>query len=271
MTKELSGKVAVVTGGASGLGRATVEKLLSEGARVVFGDVDRERGESLAADCGPEARFRLTDVGDPEQVRALVSYAIEEFDGLHVMVNNAGVSGAMHRGFLDDDFADFHRVVSINLLGAVVGTQQAGRHMARNGGGSIVNLTSTGGILAGPGVTAYRASKAALIHVSKSIAIDLARFGIRVNCVAPGNIPTDLLLSAARSLDGEEADEVTQAIRASMAANQPLRREGTPQDVAEAVLYLAGDRSRHVTGIVLPVDGGTTAGAMPHRARPKTD
>jgi NAD(P)-dependent dehydrogenase (short-subunit alcohol dehydrogenase family) len=271
MTKELSGKVAVVTGGASGLGRATVEKFLAEGARVVFGDIDRERGESLAADCGPDVRFRVTDVGVPDQVRDLIAYAIDEFDGLHVMVNNAGISGAMHRGFLEDDFADFQRVVSINLFGATVGTQQAGRHMARHGGGSIVNVTSIGGILAGPGVSAYRASKAALIHLSKSVAIDLARFGIRVNCVAPGNIPTDLLLSAARTLDGEEADGVTEAIRASMAANQPLRREGTAEDVAEAVLYLAGDRSRHVTGIVLPVDGGTTAGAMPHRARPKTD
>ena len=267
MTKELSGKVAVVTGGASGLGRATVEKFLAEDARVVIADVDRERGASLAADCGPDARFKATDVGIPDQVRELVSFAIEEFDGLHVMVNNAGISGIMHRGFLDDDFADFSRVISVNLLGAMVGAQQAGRHMARNGGGSIVNVTSIGGILAGPGVTAYRASKAALIHLSKSVAIDLARFDIRVNCVAPGNIPTDLLFSAAQSLTADAAEETTDAIRASMAANQPLRREGTAEDVAEAVLYLAGDRSRHITGTVLPVDGGTTAGAMPHRAR----
>jgi NAD(P)-dependent dehydrogenase (short-subunit alcohol dehydrogenase family) len=270
MKGELSGKVAVVTGGASGLGRAVVERFVQEGARVVFGDVDRERGEALAADCGPDARFRYADVGDADQVCRLVDLAVEQFGALHVMVNNAGIPGTMHRGFLDDDFADFQRVMAVNLLAVMVGTRQAGRHMARDGGGSVVNIASIGGLQAGPGVTAYRASKAAVIHLTKCVAIDLARFGIRVNCIAPGNIPTGLLHSAAASLAAGDADETTSAIRASMAAGQPLRREGTAQDVAEAVLYLAGDRSRHVTGTVLPVDGGTTAGAMPHRARRTT-
>ena len=268
MNKELAGKVAIVTGGASGLGRATVEKFLAEGARVVIADVDRERGESLAAECGSDARFKATDVGLADQVRELVAFAVEEFDGLHVMVNNAGISGTMHRGFLDDDFADFERVMAVNLLAVMVGTQQAARHMARHGGGSVVNLTSIGGIQAGPGVTTYRASKAAVIHLSKSVAIDVARFAVRVNCIAPGNIPTGLLRSAARSLAADGGDDrATDVIRASMAANQPLRREGTADDVAEAALYLAGDRSRYVTGTVLPVDGGTTAGVIPHRIR----
>lgn len=272
MKEELAGRVAVVTGGAAGLGRATVEKLLEAGARVVVGDVDRDLGESAAADGGPDARFRQTDVGVPDQVRALIAFAVAEFGGLHAMVNNAGIPGTMHRGFLHDDFADFERVMAVNVLGVMVGTQEAARHMARNGGGSIVNVTSIGGVQAGVGVTTYRASKAAVIHLSKGVAIDLARYGIRVNCIAPGNIPTDLLQNAAGSAGAEDADETTAAIRAFMAANQPLRRVGAPEDVAEAVLYLAGDRSRHVTGTVLPVDGGTTAGLMPHglRREPKS-
>lgn len=180
------------------------------------------------------------------------------------MVNNAAISGALHGRFLDDDFADFERVMAVNLLGAMAGTQHAARHMAAHGGGSIVNVTSIGGIVAGPGVMTYRGSKAAVIQLSKSVAIELAEYDVRVNCIAPGNIPTQLLAS---SLGGDDAEETSRAIRARMTANQPLQRDGTPEDVAEAALYLGGDRSRFVTGTVLPVDGGTTAGTPRNRRR----
>jgi NAD(P)-dependent dehydrogenase (short-subunit alcohol dehydrogenase family) len=258
MTDELSKKVAVVTGGAGGLGRATVEKFLEEGARVVIADVNQELGESLAADCGPDACFRQTDVADPSQVEQLVAFAVERFGGLHIMVNNAGVAGAMRDSILDEDLADFHRIMSVNLLGIMAGTQQAARHMAANGGGSIVNISSIGGIQGGPGVLMYRASKAAVIHFTTCVAIDLAEYDIRVNCIAPGGIPTQLLASATAT--GAGGEEITKRIRAQMAAIQPLKRRGTPGDVAEAVAYLAGDRSMHITGTVLRVDGGTAAG-----------
>ena len=259
MVNELAGKVAIVTGGASGIGRATVERFLAEGAQVVIADVDTHKGEALAATLGPDAIFERTDVSDPEQVGALVATAVEKFGGLHVMVNNAGVSAAMHR-LLDDDLADFHRIMAVNVLGVMVGTRDAARHMAANGGGSIINMTSIGGIQAGGGVMTYRASKAAVIQFTKSAAIELAYNEIRVNAIAPGNIPTQIVATSAVNVDPAELARYEAAIRETMRADRPLKREGTTGDVAEAALYFAGDRSRYVTGTVLPVDGGTVAG-----------
>jgi NAD(P)-dependent dehydrogenase (short-subunit alcohol dehydrogenase family) len=266
MVNELSGKVAIVTGGASGIGRATVEKFLAEGARVVIADIERERGESLAATYGADAFFQHTDVSQPDQVGHLVSVAVEKFGGLSVMFNNAGISGTMHRSFLDDDLADFHRVMSVNVLGVMAGTQHAARHMAANGGGSIINASSIGGIQAGGGVITYRASKAAVIHFTKCAAIEFAQYEIRVNCIAPGNIPTPLLASSTTNMDQEASEKFVKATRELMRRNRPLQREGTPDDIAEAALYFASDRSAFVTGTVLPVDGGTVAG-QPIRRR----
>ena len=259
MVNELAGKVAIVTGGASGIGRGAVEKFVAEGARVVIGDVETDKGEALAAALGSDAFFHRTDVSDIEQVGALVAAAVEKFGGLHVMVNNAGVSGTMHRRFLDDDLADFHRIMAVNVLGVMAGTRDAARHMAGNGGGSIINMTSIGGIQAG-GVMTYRASKAAVIQFTKSAAIELAYHEIRVNAIAPGNIPTPLLATTAVNMDQEEIERYEAAIRETMRADRPLKREGTPEDIAEAALYFASERSRYVTGTVLPVDGGTVAG-----------
>ena len=244
MVNELAGKVAIVTGGASGIGRGIAERFVAEGARVVIADVEKDSGEALAATLGADALFQRTDVSDPEQVGALVATAVQKFAGLHVMVNNAGVSGTMHRRFLDDDLDDFHRVMAVNVLGVMVGTRDAARHMATRGGGSIINLTSMGGIQAGGGVMIYRASKAAVIQFTKSAAIELAYCEIRVNAIAPGNIRYEA------------------AIRETMRADRPLKREGTPGDIAEAALYFASDRSRYVTGTVLPVDGGAVAGKV---------
>jgi len=242
---QLAGKVAIVTGGASGLGRATVELFVEEGANVVVADVDAEGGEAFAAQLGPAAAFAATDVADAEQVQAAVDFAVARFGGLHVMINNAGVGGSFAR-FLDDDFADFDRVMAVNIYGVMVGTQRAARHMAEHRGGVIINTTSSGGISAGAGVMVYRASKAAVIHLTKSLAIELAPKNIRVNCVAPAHIPTAI---NARFDQG-----------AIVRALQPLQRQGSPRDVAEAMLYLASDRAAQITGVVLPVDGGATAG-----------
>jgi len=245
---ELVGKVAIVTGGASGLGRAMVEIFVEEGARVVIADVNADDGKAFAATLGSNVAFLQTDVSDADQVQAVVDLAVERFGGLHIMCNNAGIGGSFKR-FLDDDFADFDRVMGVNIFGVMVGSQRAARHMAEHGGGVIVNTTSIGGMNAGSGVMAYRATKAAVIHFTKSIAVELAALNIRVNCVAPAHIPTAINAAMDQSL--------------IVRAMQPLQRVGSPRDVAEAVLYLASDRAAQVTGIVLPVDGGTTAGAPP--------
>jgi NAD(P)-dependent dehydrogenase (short-subunit alcohol dehydrogenase family) len=244
MGDELAGKVAIVTGGAGGIGRATVERFADEGARVVIADLDAEAGAALATELGEVGAFKQTDVADAEQVQALVDFTVEQFGGLHVLFNNAGVASAMVR-FLHDDLDDFARVMSVNVLGAMLGTQRAARHMKEHGGGSIINCASIAGITAGAGLATYRASKAAVIHVSRSMAVDLAQYGIRVNCIAPGNIQTGMTTY--------DMDAVTRF-------TQPLARRGGTEDVAEAVLYLASERSAQVTGVVLPIDGGTTAG-----------
>lgn len=259
VVNELDGKVAVVTGAASGIGRGLAERFVAEGARVVIADVETDRGEALAQSLGANAVFWQTDVSDPEQVGALVSGAVETFGGLHVMVNNAGISSPL-RKLLDDDLADFHRVMGVNVLGVMAGTRDAARYMAEHGGGSIINITSIGGIQAGGGVMIYRASKAAVIQFTKAAAIELAYHEIRVNAIAPGNIPTPILGKSGTGMDPERLKQFEARIRETMREDRPLKREGTPEDVAEAALYFATDRSRYVTGTVLPVDGGTVAG-----------
>ena len=241
---ELTGKVAVVTGGANGIGRTTVERFVEEGAEGVIADVDADSGRALANEIGHGTAFSSTDVADGEQVQALVDFTVEHFGGLHVMYNNAGVASPMAR-FLHDDLADFDRVMRVGVLGVMLGSQRAARHMKAHGGGSIINCASIAGINAGVGLVSYRAAKAAVIHLTRSIAVDLAQYGIRVNAVAPGNIQTDMT--------SYDMDAVTRF-------TQPLPRRGRTADVAEAVLYLASDRSAQITGVVLPVDGGTTAG-----------
>jgi NAD(P)-dependent dehydrogenase (short-subunit alcohol dehydrogenase family) len=245
MGHELAGKVAIVTGGASGIGRAVAELFADEGAKVVVADVDAARGAELATRLGNAAAFKRTDVADAEQVRELVDFAVGTFGGLQVMCNNAGISSSFRR-FLRDDLSDLQHVMAVNLYGVIHGSHAAARHMAEHGGGSIINTTSIGALTGGGPPIAYRTSKAAIIQFSRSIAVDLAEYGIRVNCIAPGHIPTEITNY-----------DIGPVIR----VHQPLQRQGSPEDVANTVLFLAGDRAAQITGIVVPVDGGTTAGA----------
>jgi NAD(P)-dependent dehydrogenase (short-subunit alcohol dehydrogenase family) len=244
MGQELSGKVAIVTGGASGIGAATAELFVDEGAEVVIADVADEQGEKLAATLGAAAVFKHTDVADADDVQELVDFAVEHFGGLHVMFNNAGVPSAFAR-LLDNDLADYEQVMAVNLFGVMVGTQRAARHMAEHGGGSVINTSSIAALTGGAGPLTYRVSKAAVVAFSRSAAIDLADYGIRVNCIAPGHIAT-----------GITNYDMGPVIRLT----QPLQRQGGPADVANAVLFLAGERAAQITGIVVPVDGGTVAG-----------
>ncbi len=243
---ELAGQVAIVTGGAGGIGFAVVERFVAEGARVVIADVDAEAGAAAAAALGEAVAFQRTDVTDAEQVQAAVDAAVARFGGLHVMVCNAAVASAMVR-FLHDDLADFRRVVDVNVLGVLLCAQRAAVHMKAHGGGSIITTSSTAGINAGAGLITYRATKAAVIHATRSIALDVAPYEIRANCIVPGQIKTPMT-------------EGSYDMDAVLRHTQPLPRQGEPGDVADAAVFLASARSAQITGIVLPVDGGTTAG-----------
>ena len=254
---ELDGKVAVITGGANGIGRAMVEMFVAEGARVVVADLDDAAGNEVVAALGDAAAFVHTDVSDADSVGAAVDLAVERFGGLHAMLNNAGIPSSMRR-FMDDDLRDFDRVMGVDLYGVIVGTQQAARRMGE--GGSIINTTSIAGTVPGIGFTSYRAAKAGVIHFTRCAAIELAERGLRVNVIAPGNISTAI-----------NAQFDTASIVSRI---QPLQRLGSPVDIANAAVYLASDRSAQVTGVLLPIDGGTSAGPPPLKsadvmARPK--
>ena len=242
--QELVGKVAIVTGGAGGIGRATAELLAAEGASVVVADVDVEHGAEVAARIGEHAAFHETDVSDADQVQALVDFAVERFGRLDIMFNNAGIGSPLKR-FLPDDLSDFSRIMNVNLFGALIGTQRAARHMKDNGGGSIINNASIAAINAGAGMISYRASKAAIAHATKCMAIDVAQYGIRVNCITPAHIRTGI---------------TTYDMGPVLRYMQPLEREAQPEDVANAVVFLSSERAAQITGIVFPIDGGATAG-----------
>lgn len=242
--QELAGKVAVVTGGAGGIGGATAQLLVAEGANVVIADVDVARGEAVAAEIGEAAAFRQTDVSDLNQVQALVDFAVDRFGGLDIMFNNAGIGSPLKR-FLPDDLEDFSHIMSVNLFGVIAGAQRAARFMKDHGGGCIINNASIAAVNAGTGMISYRASKAAVAHATKCMAIDLAPYGIRVNCLTPAHIRTGI---------------TTYDMEPVLRYMQPLERQAQPEDVANAVVFLASDRAAQVTGIVLPIDGGTTAG-----------
>jgi NAD(P)-dependent dehydrogenase (short-subunit alcohol dehydrogenase family) len=257
---ELAGKVAIVTGGSSGIGQATVELFVAEGAKVVIADIDDAKGEALADELGAATIYQHTDVSERAQIKALINRAISQFGGLDIMFNNAGMSSAPFPHFIDDTLDDFHRVMGVNLLGPMLGTQLAAQHMKDQGGGAILNNASIAGVLAGQAMMTYRASKAGLIQFSKSAAIDLAQYGIRVNCLVPGHIRTDLSSFKAEGAEAETAARVEAAVSEVYLSNQPLKRRGIPEDVAQAALFLAGDRARQITGIAMPVEGGVTAG-----------
>jgi NAD(P)-dependent dehydrogenase (short-subunit alcohol dehydrogenase family) len=253
MTDDLAGQVAVVTGGANGIGRAIVELFVAEGADVVVADIDEDAGPALVADLGDAAAFHRTDVADRAAIDAAVDLAVTRFGGLDVMVNNAGMSGVPRR-FLKDTMVDAQQVLAVDLLAALHGSQAAAHRMIDQGhGGSIVNIASLAGITPGAGLIAYRAAKAGLIHATRCLALELAEHGIRINAVAPANIETAINAG----FDMGRTIEMT----------QPLARHGKPTDAAEAVLFLVGRRAEQITGTVLPVDGGTSVGIPVQRMR----
>ena len=252
----VEGKVAIVTGGASGLGAATAMLLAREGARVTITDVDEAMGMALASRCG--LAFIRHDVTDEPAWEQLVNRTIEEFGALHVLVNNAGVAGSAAGSDPERmDFSAWNRVMSVNAGGVFLGCKHAIPAMRRCGGGSIINLSSIAALVATPFITAYGASKAAVRQLTMSVALHCAQRGDRIRCnsVHPGQIRTPMLESLFRDV-AASAQADRGAVEEDFLRQVPLGEFGQPDDIAYAVLYLASDESRHMTGAQIVIDGG---------------
>jgi NAD(P)-dependent dehydrogenase (short-subunit alcohol dehydrogenase family) len=261
MAGELEGKVAIVTGGARGLGRGVVEVFVEEGAKVVIADLLEEEGNATVSQLGDAVRFRRTDISDRDEVQALVDFAVSEFGGLDVMMNNAGISDNDAASVLEADFAAFEKIMAVNVKGVMLGTQIAARHMAKHGGGSVINTSSISGIHAGFGFFSYRASKAAVVNFTKTAACELGVHLVRVNCICPGNIPSEMgTFATAPGEDAEKQRRIRQAVNDERMNWQPLKRQGAARDIGNGALYFASDRSAQVTGQILAIDGGATCG-----------
>jgi NAD(P)-dependent dehydrogenase (short-subunit alcohol dehydrogenase family) len=260
MANELAGKVAIVTGGARGIGRATVELFVEEGAKVVIADMHADEGEALASELGSAASFRKTDVSKQDQVQALVDHAVATYGGLHIMFNNAGI-GDDRGSILDYDFTAFQRVIDVNLLGVMLGAQAAARQMVKqSGGGSIINTSSIAGTDPVPHGFTYGATKAAVNNFTRSIAIGLGPNLIRCNAILPGNIPTSIGLYNAPGATPEQLKQLEINVKAVRMAHQPLKRQGAGRDIAQLALFLGSDRSAYITGQIIAADAGATAG-----------
>jgi NAD(P)-dependent dehydrogenase (short-subunit alcohol dehydrogenase family) len=254
MTGLLTGRVAAITGGASGLGRATALRFLDEGAMVVIADLNADNGQAVVDEAAAvgyrdELRFVRTDVSQEAHIVALVAAAVDGYGQLDVMFNNAGIGGAFG-AITDLDADDWDETFAVLVRGVFLGCKHAARQMRVQGwGGSIVNTASIAGLSGGGGPVAYSAAKAAVINLTRAAAVELAPDHIRVNAVCPGAIDTPLLAQGRRK---ETADEPRLRF-------QPWPDHGRADDVAGAVLFLAGDDSHFVTGEALVVDGGLTA------------
>ena len=257
---KLDGKVAVITGGASGIGEATVRLFVDEGCRVVVADVLDERGRRLVDAIGKSAVYVHADVSQETQVQAAVEHAVSHFGRLDCVFNNAGLAGVS--GPIAEIPVDgFDRTIGILLRGVFLGMKHAAPIMKRQGTGSIVSTASVAGLQAGFGPHVYSAAKAAVIHLTRSVAMELGESGVRVNCICPGGIATPIF-GKALGLDEAAADEAAKKMETVLATHQPIQRAGLPEDIAQAALWLASDGSRFVTGHALVVDGGLTGGRM---------
>ena len=251
----LQGKVAVITGGAQGIGRAAVELFVRAGARVAVGDI-RDASEVVRAvnAAAGEAFHQLTDATDEEQFDALLAEAVNRWGGIDVVVNNAGIGWPQN--IADTTVEDFDRVMAVNVRSVYLGCKLSLPHLLRRKGGSVVNVSSNGGLIGRTGDPVYNASKHAVMGLTKSLALAYAKHNIRYNAVCPGPIDTPMLWAGA---DTPEERETRLPV---VLANCPMARVGSADEVAQAALFLASDDSRFITGVGLPIDGGKAAGTM---------
>jgi len=253
---KLEGKVAVITGGASGIGATTAELFVREGARVVVADVQEDKGRAVAEALGEAALFTRTDVTREPDVQAAVELAVSHFGRLDIMYNNAGVLGP--RGSICEcSTPDFEGAMAVNLNGVFFGIKHAGRVLAAQGSGSILSTSSIAGTTPGTGPHIYATGKAAVIQLTRSVALELGERGVRVNCICPGGVTTPFVLTAANA-----PPEAMESIARAMDKMQPISRAGVAMDIAQAAAWLCSDEAEYVTGQALAVDGGQGLGKM---------
>lgn len=260
----LKGKVALVTGGASGIGKATAILLGREGAAVVVLDL-KEEGRSTAdgiVAAGGRAAFFKGDVTRAEDCQAAVQEAVGEFGGLGVLVNNAGI--IRRASVVETTEEEWDRVMAVNVKSVFLLSRAAIPVMARGGGGTIVNTASGWGLVGGKDAASYCASKGAVVNLTRAMAVDHAAQNIRVNCVCPGDTDTAMLREEARQLGQDLQDFLARS------AERPLGRTGQPEEIARAILFLASDASSFVTGAAVLVDGGGHAGPDTRRTLPSS-
>lgn len=249
----------MVTGASAGIGRATSLLFAAEGATVVAADIDDAGGRSLEQEGNGDIRFQRCDVSRVEDIKALMDVAAAISGGIDVVVNNAGAPG--DKAPIDQIEADgWDRTMDLLLRSAAMGIRYAVPHMKGRDGASIVNISSVAAAQAGSGPTVYSVAKAGVVHLTKLAATDLARYGIRVNAVAPGLIATNIF-AAAFDVGMEEFAQIKPELDAYAIRAQPVARTGEPIDIAEMVLFLAGSQGRFITGANFAVDGGMTLGS----------
>ena len=254
MAGRVAGKVALITGAASGLGAESARRLAREGASVVLTDMAADAGQALAeeiASQGAKALFLAQDVTDEARWASVVAAAVERFGKIDVLVNSAGVGGG--EPFLESTFEGWRRILSINLDGTYLGMRAVAPVMVQNGGGSIINLSSILGKVGMPGATAYCASKGGVLMLTKATALELAPAGVRVNSVHPGFIETPMVATALH--EAENGNEM----RDMLITRHALGRLGVPREIADGIVFLASDESSFMTGSELVIDGGYTA------------
>lgn len=258
MTGRLGGKVAVITGGASGIGRGTVDLFVREGAKVVAADIQDDKGARLEEELGKAVRYVRCDVTQESDVKAAIDLAVKSFGRVDCIFNNAGTPGALENA--ETVTAEsFDAVMHLHLLAAMFGMKHAAPVMRAQGGGSIISTASIAGLQNGFGPILYSTAKAAIVHMTRVAAAQLGPMNIRVNCICPGLIATPIFAKGV-GMATQVADQTVTAIRAVMKNSQPIPRAGLPEDIAEAALFLASDGSRFVNGHALVVDGGITVG-----------
>lgn len=254
---QLANKVALITGGASGIGRATALLFAREGAAVIIADMKAEAGQAVAGEitkAGGRAEFEPADVTRAADCRRVVERAIREFGKIDILFNNAGI--IRRATVLELNEEDWDRVMAVNVKSVYLLSREVIPHMQKQGGGSIINMASGWGLAGGAKAAVYCASKGAVVLLTKAMAVDHGPQNIRVNCICPGDTDTGMLRDEAQQL-GEASDRFL-----AEAAKRPLGRVGTPDEIAQAALYLASDAASFVSGTALIVDGGGLAGSV---------